>query len=131
MVQLTFAHVLAGLLTFAIAGSAYYAPTVIAKHRRHNNTLAIFVLNSLPLLIFAAFFLVSLLAVGTLFPASLVPVNALWTTIGAASVGAAVSVGWTVISWSVALVWSCTKDTKDEKEVVMVVREPSFKRETA
>lgn len=128
MDQITFAYVLRGLLILAIAVSVFYVPTVIAKQRRHNNTLAIFVLNSLPLLIFAAFFLVSLLALGTLVPDSLVPSQALWTTVGAASVGAAVSVGWTVISWSIALVWSCTKDTKGE---VMVVRELTFKREPA
>ncbi|WP_233850973.1 hypothetical protein [Paraburkholderia sp. HD33-4] len=121
-------HIHDGLLILAIALSVYYVPTVIAKQRRHNNTLAIFVLNSLPLFIFAAFFLVSLLVLGSIVPDSLVPVHALWTTIGAATVGVAVSVGWTVVSWSVALVWSCTNDTKEQ---LMVVREPTFKREPA
>jgi len=33
------------LLIFALVGLAYFAPALIAHHRRHRNTLAIFVLQ--------------------------------------------------------------------------------------
>ena len=128
MDQISFVHVLEGLLILAIALSVYYVPTVVAKQRRHNDTLAIFVLNSLPLILFVVFFLASLLALGSIVPSPLVPIHAFWTSIGAATIGAAVSIGWTVISWSVALVWSCTKDVRED---VVLIREPSFKREPA